>query len=326
MNIIKLINRAAAAYRLLRKPIIGCKVRRNPAKPILLSVMLFLLDGLGLVAADPPELSALVDPASTEHHVGKVIFAELATPDLAQAQQFYGSLFGWKFRNLPIDGGRYAEAAVGGRPIAGLMQKSGLKHNQQQAWLSFRAVKDVDALNTQAMAHGATQVFAPQTLPNRGREAVFTDEQGAVFAVLASSSGDPSDQLVVNGDWIWSSLFTSDPDAAASFYQTLFDYEVFELPADNGARHLLLATENYARASLNSLPDDTPNMQPHWLNYLRVENADAVAEKLLNLGGKVLIPPRLDRHGSKIALFADPAGAVFGVMEWPDNNGGTVSQ
>ena len=36
----------------------------------------------------------LNDPASSEHHVGKVIWVDLATPDLAGAEHFYGGLFG----------------------------------------------------------------------------------------------------------------------------------------------------------------------------------------------------------------------------------------
>ena len=51
-----------------------------------------------------------------------------------------------------------------------------------------------------------------------------------MFAVLASTSGDPPDVLAAPGEWIWSSLITSDADADAAFYQALFDYEVFDLP------------------------------------------------------------------------------------------------
>ena len=32
---------------------------------------------------------------------------------------------------------------------------------------------------------------------------------------------------------------------------------------------------------------------------------------------RALIEPRIDRHGGRLAVLADPSGAVFGVMEWP---------
>ena len=111
---------------------------------------------------------------------------------------------------------------------------------------------------------------------------------------------------------------TRDPDADAAFYKALFGYEIFDLPAEEGARHLLLATENYARASANTLPANLPNAHPHWLSYVRVDDAEASAAKVVTLGGRVLVEPRVDRHGGKVAVVSDPMGAPFGLLEWRD--------
>jgi uncharacterized protein len=159
------------------------------------------------VAAAELQLPAIVEPASQEHHVGKVIFVELVTPDLAAAKRFYGGLFGWTFHDLDAGGTAYAEAMLNGEPVAGLFQKAVLAGDHRQpAWLTYLAVRDVDAAKQTALQHGAKVLFEPHTFPDRGREAVFADPQGAVFAVLASSSGDPPDLLADSGDWIWSSL------------------------------------------------------------------------------------------------------------------------
>jgi predicted enzyme related to lactoylglutathione lyase len=281
----------------------------------------------GLLAAASGPLPPLVAPASQEHHVGKVIFAELVTPDLAAARQFYGGLFGWTFRDIQSGNTEYAVASLDDHPVAGLIHKEFSSGKRgQPAWLSFIAVRDVDAAKNIAVQHGARVLFAPRSIPDRGRQAVLADPQGAVFAVLASSSGDPPDVLAEPGEWIWSSLITRDPDAGAAFYQTLFDYEVFALPADEGAQHLLLATDNYARASANSWPANKPNVHPHWLNYLRVEDADKTAAKAVALGGRILVEPRLDRHGGRVAVVADPAGAAFGLLEWSDSETKEVAQ
>jgi uncharacterized protein len=304
-----------------RSNLIGAFARRS-----LLAVLLSVAAPGLLVAAAAP-LPPLVEPASQEHHVGKVIFAELVTPDLAAAKQFYGGLFGWTFRDIQSGKAEYAAASLDGHPVAGLIHKEfSTGERSQPAWLSFIAVRDVDATKNMAVQHGARVLLAPHTLPGRGRQAVLADPQGAVFAVLASSSGDPPDVLAVPGEWIWSSLITRDPDAGAAFYQTLFDYEVFALPADEGAQHLLFATDNYARASANSWPANKPNIHPHWLNYVRVEDADKTAAKAVALGGRILVEPRLDRHGGKVAVIADPTGAAFGLLEWPDTESKEVAQ
>jgi hypothetical protein len=265
----------------------------------------------------PLELPAIVEPASGEHHPGKVIFLELVTPDIDAAKQFYGRLLGWTFRDIAAEGTVYAEASLEGRPVAGLVQRPlppGQQH--QPAWLGFFAVEDVDAAVKIALEHGAKLLFPAQSFPNRGREAVLADPQGAVFALLASSSGDPPDVLAAPGEWIWSSLIATDADADAAFYQALFGYEVFDLPAEPGVQHLILASQDYARASANSRPPQAPDLPPNWINYVRVGDASKTAAQAVALGGRVLVEPHLDRQGGKLAVVADPQGAPIGLLEW----------
>jgi len=292
----------------------------------LLALLLSVACAVPVMAA-PIQLPAIVEPASQEHHVGKLILVELVTPDLAAAKQFYAGLFGWTFRDIQAGRTEYAEAFLDGRPVAGLIHKNvPANEHRQPAWLSFFAVSDVDAAKKVALQNAAKVLFEPHSIPDRGREAVFADPQGAVFAVLASSSGDPSDVLAEPGEWIWSSLITSNPDTDAAFYQKLFDYEVFELPASEGVQHLLLASDNYARASANTLPANRPNVHPHWLNYVRVEDTVKMTAKVVALGGRVLVEPRIDRHGGKVAVVADPFGAPFGLLEWPDTESKEVTK
>ncbi len=264
---------------------------------------------------------ALVEPASTEHHVGKMIFAELVTPDIIAAKQFYGGMFGWTFRDIQTSGSPYAEAFLNGRQVAGLIQNEiPAGSPRQPAWLSFFAVRDADAAKAFALQQGAKLLSEPQNIPDRGREAILADPRGAVFAVLASSSGDPPDALALPGEWIWSALLTIDPNSDVTFYQRLFDYEISELPSDDGGQHLMLASGKYARASANSLPANRPNAQPHWLNYIRVEDTVKMTAKLVALGGRVLVEPKEDRHGGMVAVVHDPQGSPFGLYEWTDTD------
>jgi predicted enzyme related to lactoylglutathione lyase len=141
-----------------------------------------------------------------------------------------------------------------------------------------------------------------------------------VFAVLQSSSGDPPDVLAQPGQWIWSSLLVGDPDKDAAFYRAVFGYQVFDQIRDDGVEHVLLASGDYARGSVNALPPGGSGLHPHWLNFVRVVNtADAVA-KVKALGGQVLVAPHLDRHGGSTAVVADPSGAPFGLLEWTDTD------
>jgi uncharacterized protein len=299
---------------------ISCHRTRHFLSHGLCAVLLYATC-VATVMAAPFELPPLVQPASTEHHVGKVIWVELVTPDLAGAKQFYSGLFGWTFRDIHGDKIDYAVALLDGRPVGGLLQRLVPRgEHRQPAWLAFIAVPDVDAAKRTALQHGAKVVFEPRSFPQRGRQAVFADPQGAVFAVLASSSGDPADVLAAPGEWIWSSLQTKNPDTDAAFYQTLFGYDVFDVPSDDGKEHVILSSDDYARASVNPLPGKASHRHPHWLNFVRVVDAAAVAAKAVALGGRVLVEPHTDRHGGKVAVVADPKGAPFGLMEWSDTD------
>jgi uncharacterized protein len=275
-------------------------------------------------AATPQQLLPLVDPPSTEHHVGKFIFVELVTPDLAASKTFYGGLFSWTFRDVQVGAVRYTEGSLDGRPVAGMAYRpirSG--ERRQPAWLSFVAVADVDAVKKAALQQGGRSLLEPRDVPGRGRIAVLADPQGAVFGVMASTSGDPPEESVGSGEWIWASLYTSDPDVAGSFYQTLFDYEVFEAPEAGDDQHLILASGGYARASANPLP--AAGAHAHWINFVKVDDAARMAARVVALGGKVLLTPRDDRHGGKIAIVADPQGAPFGLLEWPEDRSTKVA-
>jgi uncharacterized protein len=297
--------------------------RLLPDAAVALLIFAFSLSGGWLSAARAAdfELPALNTPPSAEHHAGKMVWADLVTPDLAAAEKFYGGLFGWTFQSIRAGSSEYAVAMLDGRPIGGMMQKpipSGEHH--QSAWLTFLAVSDVDVVKRTALAHGAKVLADSRSYPMRGRQSVLSDPEGAVFAILASSSGDSPDYLPVPGEWIWSSLHAKDAGAEAGFYQELFGYDVFDLPSDDDLDHLILSTDDYARASANSFPGGSARRHPHWLNFVRVENAANMAAKVAAMGGRVLVEPRVDRHGGMLAVVADPAGAPFGLMEWSDSD------
>jgi uncharacterized protein len=283
--------------------------------------------GCATVQGPPIEFPAIVSPPTQEHHTGKVIFVELVTPDLAAAKAFYGEVFGWTFKDFQGHSIEYAEASLNGHPVAGLFHKDYPDGKKRPiAWLTYLSVPDVDTAAKTASGLGAKVLFEPHSIPNRGQEAVFSDPQGAIFAILASTSGDPPDVLAGNGDWIWSSLITSDAKSDADFYKAVFGYDVFELPAAAGAQHLMLASDNYARASVNTHAVQRPDSHSYWLNYIRVVDAAKTAAKVVALGGQILVEPRVDRHGGTVAVVADPLGAPFGLLEWQDTETKAVTK
>ncbi len=286
-----------------------------------LAAALGLAGGAQAQTAGPVSQPVPGAAATAERHAGKIAFAELVTPDLAATERFYGTLFGWTFQAVPGSREPFVEASAHGRVVAALLQRE-KPAGRRPSWLTCLAAADVQSADSLAEQHGGRLLFPPFDVPGLGRAAVLADPQGAVFAVFTATAGEPPEQLAAPGDWIWSSLITSDPATDAAFYKALLGYEVFALPDPAEAQHLILASGAFARASVNPLPSAQPDVAPRWLSFVRVDDATAMAAQVAALGGRVVVPPRLDRHGGKIAVVADPEGALFGLMEWSEDPAG----
>ena len=270
-------------------------------------------------AQTPADLPALTPAPTAAHLVGKMVFGALVTPDLIPAERFYSSLFGWRFTNAYLGRTLYGQASLDGRTVAAIVQRP-MAAGQRPAWRSFLSTADMTQTLDAAVAHGASVLVAPHELANIGRDAVLIDPQGAVFGMLSSAGGDPPDVAAQPGEWIWSSLVTNDPQAEAAFYRAVFSYDVFPSPDPKQASHLILASGSYSRASVNPLPTTHTVSHPRWISYVRVANLATAVSDVTQLGGTVVVPPHQDSQGGTIALAADPRGALFGLLQWSDDD------
>jgi predicted enzyme related to lactoylglutathione lyase len=112
----------------------------------------------------------------------------------------------------------------------------------------------------------------------------------------------------------WVDLGTPDIDAAAEFYGALLGWDVQE--SENPEQ-----TGGYRQATLRgkSVAGIMPLMQegqpPAWTTYISVANADVVAGKVSEAGGTTIAEPMDVLEFGRMAVFADPTGAVFAVWQ-----------
>ncbi len=53
----------------------------------------------------------------------------------------------------------------------------------------------------------------------------------------------------------------------------------------------------------------------HWSITFAVDDADAIADRAIELGGKVLVPP-MDAPWVRMTIISDPEGAVFAASKF----------
>ncbi len=281
--------------------------------PLRLAVLLLAGIAPGLAQAD--DLPALNSPATAAYFPGKFVWADLFTSNPAVARTFYTGLFGWTSRAIERNGHPYYVLSNGDRPIAGIAPLTlRFKAASQGRWVRFISVPDVPGAVRQVTAAGGRIVFPARDLPQRGAQAVLSDQEGALIGVIHSSSGDPGEYMAEPGDWVWEELFSANPAAASKSYRALFSYQIEPDGRISRQDAFIIASGGYARASLAQLPQ-RPGVYPAWLSFVRVGNLDAAITRAIALGGRVLAKPTPPHPDSRMAILADPLGAAIGIVE-----------
>lgn len=118
---------------------------------------------------------------------------------------------------------------------------------------------------------------------------------------------------VAAGTPCWTDLATPDLDAARRFYPELFGWTGRIAPEPEAAGYTTFRRDG--RAVAGAGPPADPDQVPVWSTYVATDDADLVTTRVEAAGGQVLVAPFDVRDAGRMAVFADPAGAVFSVWQ-----------
>jgi predicted enzyme related to lactoylglutathione lyase len=122
----------------------------------------------------------------------------------------------------------------------------------------------------------------------------------------------------------WVDTTQPDPDAAAKFYGDLFGWEFKDsMPEGSEGRYLIASLRGGNVAAVGSQPEGAP-AEAMWNTYISVEDADATAEKARAAGGSVLSEPFDVADAGRMAVLADPEGAVLCVWQARQHKGAQI--
>jgi predicted enzyme related to lactoylglutathione lyase len=122
---------------------------------------------------------------------GTLGWNELNTRDLASAEAFYASVFGWDAEPVESSGGNYVMFNVGGRPVAGMIRMTERWPADMPAhWRVYFFVTDTDATVARALELGGSVTVPAFDLEDVGRIAMLADSNGTPFAVMTPVDAD----------------------------------------------------------------------------------------------------------------------------------------
>jgi len=118
---------------------------------------------------------------------------------------------------------------------------------------------------------------------------------------------------------------TSQPDqqAALAFYSGLFGWEFQNIMPESDSAYFVGRIRGQDAGAVAGLAEGAPPVAT-WNTYIWVENAAETASKVVLAGGTALTEPfDVQEHG-RMAVLADPEGAVFCVWEARAHRGAAI--
>lgn len=246
---------------------------------------------------------------------GTVSWVDFSTPDIEGSQRFYAELLGWELEVQRTPMGEYTVASAGGREVAGMMTQSPDAAGMPAAWTVFVVVDDMRATLTRVTEARGEVRQAPFEIPGGAQVAVVADCTGAMFALISGGPepGYPYYSMDV-GAVCWTELMTSNVRAAIRFYREVLGWTA-EIDETGPVPYTVCKLDSDPVAGIIARSQDLPAEVPDsWSVYFTVADCMATEGRAVDLGGSVVLPATPTPMGP-FAVLADPAGAVFQVME-----------
>jgi predicted enzyme related to lactoylglutathione lyase len=121
------------------------------------------------------------------------------------------------------------------------------------------------------------------------------------------------------GTPIWIDLMVPSVDHAIPFYKDLFAWEIEKGTAEMGF-YSMASTGGKLIAGLGQYPEGNP-APPAWSVYLQSDKLEDTLKKVKAHGGSVILEPMDVMTAGRMAIAADPTGAVFGLWQPGEHKG-----
>jgi predicted enzyme related to lactoylglutathione lyase len=127
-----------------------------------------------------------------------------------------------------------------------------------------------------------------------------------------------------HGQVCWTEIATTNLEACKGFYAELFGWKIAESKAvpDSEMQYLEFGTgeENCKAGGMYQMGKEYGDAPSHWMSYVAVDDVDAAASKVWELGGKVCVPPTDIPNVGRFSVVTDPTGATFSMITLKNPN------
>jgi len=248
--------------------------------------------------------------------LGAPCWIDLTTSDVARAQDFYGTVFGWTFESAGPEYGGYINAAKDGRPVAGLMANRPELQSPDN-WATYFHTHDIAATMSAVTGAGGLTCLDITEVPAKGCMSLATDPSSAFFGLWQPLEHHGFEVIGEAGSPVWHQLTTRDFAAAVDFYREVLGWRTEQISDTDefryttawfGEQQLLGVMDGAA-----FLPDGVPSS---WTTFFGAEDVDRTLRVITDNGGAVVRGAEDTPYG-RLAAATDPTGVAFNLSSLP---------
>ena len=127
--------------------------------------------------------------------------------------------------------------------------------------------------------------------------------------------------MPANGAFCWNELSTTDDEAAIKFYTELLGWEVKAGTATacegSDAPPMIyneIVVDGKHVGGIYKMGPEFGGAPSHWMPYVAVDDVDAKARQVAELGGTVCVPPTDIPNTGRFCVISDPTGATISLI------------
>lgn len=242
---------------------------------------------------------------------GRFVWFEYESTAAQKAQGFFGELFGWGTKAMPMPDGEYTMiAAPDGVAIGGYSTPTpGTPETGH--WLPYLLVESAAGITQKVKSLGGAIVKEPHKIGDFATMSIVTDPHGANLALWQPAKLEEASKPAV-GHFIWNELPSKDPAASVAFYSKIGGFTSSGMDMGEAGTYHLLQSGEQSRAGIMA---QMPGAQHAWLPYVQVASADQSAAKAKRLGATVVVPPTDIPNVGRFAILVDPLGGATGILQ-----------
>ncbi|GAB4586388.1 VOC family protein [Nocardia sp. IFM 10818] len=257
---------------------------------------------------------------TTNYVPGTPTWLDLGAPDPGAAAAFYFSVFGWEYQSAGPESGGYGFFLLDGKMLGGIGPLT--EEGASLAWTLYFHTPDADTTTKLVQEAGGTVRVPPMDVFGFGRMAAYTDPAGAEFAVWQPGETRGMEVVAQPGALCWTELYTTDAKAVQDFYAAVFSWNTEDMKMGPDTVYTVVSSPgaegaDTGQGGIMQLHQDNldAGSTSEWHPYFAAADCDACFARAVEAGATALIPP-MDTPGvGRLAMFADPAGAPFAILQ-----------